>query len=190
MSSTVLDTTTGSDQAATAPAIVTERDVRRMFSVMRRIAANPFVPVRPTPHQLAFLLAEEREVLFTGSGGCGKTVGLLMAGLLDVDRPGYGADPTSGAIQAYSAAMRLRPPLVVAGAILVASALVYFRPWSRPAMPSLPAPVNTIAPPAPMVQQLEVLNGRVAWAVVRRSVSGPSVVDATEDAGRTWHEIL
>jgi hypothetical protein len=30
-------------------------------------------------------------VLLTGSCGCGKTVGLLMAGLLDVDRPGHRA---------------------------------------------------------------------------------------------------
>jgi predicted phage terminase large subunit-like protein len=30
-------------------------------------------------------------VLLTGSGGCGKTVGLLAAALLDVDRPGYRA---------------------------------------------------------------------------------------------------
>jgi len=30
-------------------------------------------------------------VLFTGSGGCGKTTGLLMSALADVDRPGYRA---------------------------------------------------------------------------------------------------
>ena len=30
-------------------------------------------------------------MLLTGSCGCGKTVGLLMAGLLDVDRPGHRA---------------------------------------------------------------------------------------------------
>jgi hypothetical protein len=35
--------------------------------------------------------ATEREVLLTGSAGCGKTVGLLMAALADVDRPGYRA---------------------------------------------------------------------------------------------------
>ena len=68
-----------------------ERDVRRAYSVLRRVAANPFIPVRPTPHQLAFLLADEREVLLTGTGGCGKTVGLLAVALLDVDRLGYRA---------------------------------------------------------------------------------------------------
>jgi predicted phage terminase large subunit-like protein len=36
-------------------------------------------------------VATEAEVLLTGSGGCGKTVGLLMAALADVDRPGYRA---------------------------------------------------------------------------------------------------
>jgi predicted phage terminase large subunit-like protein len=65
--------------------------VRRTLALMRRLARNPFVAAVPTAHQLAFALAEEREVLFTGSGGCGKTVGLLAAALADVDRPGYRA---------------------------------------------------------------------------------------------------
>jgi predicted phage terminase large subunit-like protein len=68
-----------------------ERDVRRVLAVMRRVARNEFVAAKLTAHQLAYLLAEEREVLFTGSGGCGKSVGLLAAALLDVDRPGYRA---------------------------------------------------------------------------------------------------
>ena len=68
-----------------------ERDVRRAIGVARRIARNPFIAAAPTAHQLAFALAEEREVLLTGSGGCGKTVGLLTAALADVDRPGYRA---------------------------------------------------------------------------------------------------
>jgi len=90
MSSVAITTTT--DQALpAAPLAVTEDDVRRAISVMRRVARNPYIPAKPTPHQLAFLVAEEREVLLTGSGGCGKTVGLLMAALADVDRPGYRA---------------------------------------------------------------------------------------------------
>src|SRR5256885_1657226 len=75
----------------TEPQGAVERDVRRVLAVMRRLARNPFIAATPTPHQLAFLLADEREVLLTGSGGCGKSVGLLAAALLDVDRPGYKA---------------------------------------------------------------------------------------------------
>jgi predicted phage terminase large subunit-like protein len=70
---------------------ITEQDVRRAIALMRRIARSPYIPAKPTLKQLAFLLAEEREVLFTGSGGCGKTVGLLVSALLDVDRQGYKA---------------------------------------------------------------------------------------------------
>jgi predicted phage terminase large subunit-like protein len=68
-----------------------ERDALRAIAMARRIARNPFIAARPTPHQLAFALADEREVLLTGSGGCGKSVGLVAAALLDVDRPGYRA---------------------------------------------------------------------------------------------------
>ena len=78
------------DQAlAPESTAVTERDLRRAISVMRRIAANPFVPIRPTRHQVAYLLAEEREALFTGSGGNGKSTALLASALLDMDRPGW-----------------------------------------------------------------------------------------------------
>src|SRR5215472_9824164 len=74
-----------------APLAVTEDEVRRAISVMRRVARNEFIPVRPTVPQAAFVAAEEREALFTGSGGNGKSTALLMAALLDVDRPGYRA---------------------------------------------------------------------------------------------------
>jgi predicted phage terminase large subunit-like protein len=40
---------------------------------------------------MAFLAAREPEVLFTGSGGCGKTTGLLMAALVDAERADYSA---------------------------------------------------------------------------------------------------
>jgi len=73
------------------PPAAVERDVRRALSVMRRVARNEFIPVRPTPHQIAYLLADEREALFTGSGGSGKTTALMLSMLLDVDRPGHRA---------------------------------------------------------------------------------------------------
>ena len=80
------------DQAlAPEPAAGMDRDVRRAIALMRRIARNPYVPVRPTRHQVAYLLAEEREALFTGAGGNGKSTALMLAALLDVDRPGYRA---------------------------------------------------------------------------------------------------
>lgn len=44
---------------------------------------------RPTPKQLLFLLADNREVFFGGQGGAGKTVTLLAAGLQYADVPGY-----------------------------------------------------------------------------------------------------
>src|SRR5262245_3921572 len=76
---------------ALATAAPSERDVRHAIAVLRRVARSPYIPARPTAKQAAFLVAAEREVLLTGSGGCGKTVGLLMAALADVDRPGYRA---------------------------------------------------------------------------------------------------
>ena len=90
MSSSTVRSTIEQGPAA-MPLALTEQDVRRAYSLMRRIARNPYIPAKPTLKQLAFLLAEEREVLMTGSGGCGKSIGLLMSGLLDVDRPGYRA---------------------------------------------------------------------------------------------------
>src|SRR5205809_274790 len=74
--------------ASSAP---TAAEVARAISVLRRVARSPYIPTTPTVRQAAFLVAAEAEVLFTGSGGCGKTLGLLMAALADVDRPGYRA---------------------------------------------------------------------------------------------------
>jgi hypothetical protein len=90
MTSMATAATTDQDLTAT-PALVSEGEVRRAFSLMRRIARNPYVPIRPTRHQVAYLLAEEREALFTGAGGNGKTTALMLAALANVDRPGYRA---------------------------------------------------------------------------------------------------
>ena len=48
-----------------------------------------YIPVKPTPKQLAFLLLPTLEALFGGAAGPGKSVGLLMAGLQYVDYPNY-----------------------------------------------------------------------------------------------------
>src|SRR5688500_7317544 len=57
----------------------------------REITSNPFVPVDPTEPQAVFLLAQEREVLYGGAAGGGKSVALLMAALQYATVPGYSA---------------------------------------------------------------------------------------------------
>src|SRR5262245_44637349 len=73
------------------PAAPSERNVRRAIRMARRVPRTPFIPIKPAPAQLAYLLIEEREALFTGAGGNGKTTALMLAMLVDVDRPGYRA---------------------------------------------------------------------------------------------------
>ena len=48
-------------------------------------------PVAPSPKQAAFLSLTNREALFGGAGGGGKSIALLMAALQFVDVPGYNA---------------------------------------------------------------------------------------------------
>ena len=55
------------------------------------VLQNPFLPHKPHPKQALFLLHEDREVLYGGAGGGGKTDALLMAALQDVHVPGYAA---------------------------------------------------------------------------------------------------
>ncbi len=52
---------------------------------------SDYIPHRPTPKQLAFLLLGCREAFFGGSGGGGKSDALLMAALQYVETPGYHA---------------------------------------------------------------------------------------------------
>ena len=52
---------------------------------------SSFIPVSPTPKQLAFLVLPCQEALYGGSAGGGKSVALLMAALQYVDHPGYSA---------------------------------------------------------------------------------------------------
>lgn len=49
------------------------------------------VPHRPHPKQHAFLLMPQREILFGGAAGGGKSDALLMAALQYIDVPGYSA---------------------------------------------------------------------------------------------------
>ena len=55
------------------------------------IIRNEYVPHDPTPKQAEFLLLDEKEALFGGAAGGGKSDALLMAALQYVDYPGYAA---------------------------------------------------------------------------------------------------
>lgn len=55
------------------------------------LAWTDYIPVKPTPKQLAFLLLPSLEAFYGGAGGGGKTEALLMAALQYVDTPGYAA---------------------------------------------------------------------------------------------------
>src|SRR5438132_1149897 len=52
---------------------------------------NRFITLRPTPRQAAFMMITQREALFGGAVGGGKSAALLMAALQYADRPSYSA---------------------------------------------------------------------------------------------------
>jgi predicted phage terminase large subunit-like protein len=53
------------------------------------VAQSPYIPHSPTERQAAFLIAPDRERLFGGAAGGGKTDALLMAQLMWADLPEY-----------------------------------------------------------------------------------------------------
>jgi predicted phage terminase large subunit-like protein len=55
------------------------------------IIENPYIPHDPTRKQSRFLLTDEREILFGGAAGGGKSDALLMAALQYVEVKGYSA---------------------------------------------------------------------------------------------------
>lgn len=62
-----------------------------MRLVAERIRDNPWIPHCPTLKQLEFVAAPEREKLYGGAAGSGKSDALLMDALLYADVPGYAA---------------------------------------------------------------------------------------------------
>lgn len=57
----------------------------------RAVEGNPWIPQVPTIKQLLFLAAPQREKLFGGAAGPGKSSALLMDALTGADVPGYSA---------------------------------------------------------------------------------------------------
>lgn len=55
------------------------------------ILENPYIPHRPTPKQAEFLVLENKEALYGGAAGGGKSDALLMAALQYVGEPDYAA---------------------------------------------------------------------------------------------------
>lgn len=67
-----------------------DSEVARLSSLLRPTWSR-WIPHQPTPPQEAALLVPNREVLYGGAAGGGKSDWLLMAGLQYVDIPGYSA---------------------------------------------------------------------------------------------------
>lgn len=55
------------------------------------VLENPYIPHDPTPKQAEFLLLPDREALYGGAAGGGKSDALLMGALQYVQVPGYAA---------------------------------------------------------------------------------------------------
>lgn len=74
----------------TTPARPTRREAQAAL-LARTILDNPYIPHRPTLKQAAMLVSPEREILFGGAVGGGKSDGMLMAALQYAQIPGYSA---------------------------------------------------------------------------------------------------
>lgn len=65
------------------------RSERQKLEALLTPKLTKYIPHVPTPKQTAFLLLDNKEALYGGSAGGGKSDALLMAGLQYVDVKGY-----------------------------------------------------------------------------------------------------
>ena len=55
------------------------------------VLRNPYIPVKPTPKQVEFLLCRDEEAFYGGAAGGGKSIAVLMGALQYVAYPDYSA---------------------------------------------------------------------------------------------------
>ncbi len=77
--------------SATAKTVRTENETAFVDLLLQTVINNPYIPHSPTKQQAEFLLLPERESLYGGAAGGGKTDAMLMAALQYAQVPGYAA---------------------------------------------------------------------------------------------------
>jgi predicted phage terminase large subunit-like protein len=72
---------------------MTESEIKRLefANFVKTILQNPYIPNKPTIKQMEFLLLNDKEALYGGAAGGGKSDALLMAALQYVHVPDYAA---------------------------------------------------------------------------------------------------
>lgn len=68
---------------------LTDRELK--YILFEKVLNNPYIPVEPTDKQYEFLSRFDREIMYGGAAGGGKSAGILMAGLMFVTEPNYNA---------------------------------------------------------------------------------------------------
>jgi hypothetical protein len=95
-------------------------DVRAQLARLVTPRMSPYVPHVPHPKQAAFLCCHQREVLYGGAAGGGKSDALLMAALQYACVPGYNA-----------LLLRKSFPQLIGKEGLIDRAFDWLKPWSE-----------------------------------------------------------